>query len=797
MRACTASPTGLVRDRTGSEPVPGYRLLERIGFGGAGEVWSAEAPGGLRVALKIVGLVGGLGQRERNSLRILRAIRHPNLLAYFGAWQSDDRLIIGMELADRSLWDRYMEATRQGLAGIPLGELLEVLREAARVIDFVNEPRHQLEGRSGVAIRHRDIKPQNIMLIGRGVKVADFGLSCLSDQSGASRPTAGLTFAYAAPEVFRRQTSAASDQYSLAVTYCQLRAGRLPFAGSPAAVMHGHLFGAPNLSLLPEPERPIIARALAKEPSARWPSCQAFVQALAEAARGSPDTIAALWADVLDDASDSGSVLVPPLSEPGDWSGPVSAESVSVDAASVSGRGPVPVPGLPEAAHPVAGETSCMPTMVVPTTADLRDTRRVPRAILVAVSILAAGVAIWSWKIAGRAAATSLRADPVVQLRAREPIPRDRAPGRPAPASAAARSSSRRIPPSGPGVTVRPPIPPPPPFRPSKPPEPRIAGGSPARLSSLDRTLELWTPLIRRAWAVSYDWISHHVCARRRPPEPGAGTLAAKAQRRPEVSAAESAADLRLTLPETLRLAAGRSVPVPIEVTRGGFNGPVSIHFEGLPAGISLPDLTIPAGRNQAEARAVARPDAAVGQVPVTLLARAGTWHAEATIRLEVGPRPARELESRGFTLLACGRPAEAVAALTRAMEAGASDPTLYHNRGAGYSLLNQLDRALADYSEAIRLDPGNARAYEARARVYLKRGDVARYQADIERVAELTQAAARAPLPPPDPSPPPPHHPTGTEPSTGTRSGTPAKAPSHTQNAPRNQVSSRHLESS
>src|SRR5262249_35070017 len=118
MRACTAPPAGVARDQPGSEPVPGYRLLERIGVGGAGEVGSGEALGGLGVALKIVRLVGGLGQRERTSLRVLRAIRHPNLLAYFGAWQSEDRLIIGMELADRSLWDRFVEATGQGLAGI-------------------------------------------------------------------------------------------------------------------------------------------------------------------------------------------------------------------------------------------------------------------------------------------------------------------------------------------------------------------------------------------------------------------------------------------------------------------------------------------------------------------------------------------------------------------------------------------------------------------------------------------------------------------------------------------------------
>jgi tetratricopeptide (TPR) repeat protein len=190
----------------------------------------------------------------------------------------------------------------------------------------------------------------------------------------------------------------------------------------------------------------------------------------------------------------------------------------------------------------------------------------------------------------------------------------------------------------------------------------------------------------------------------------------------------------------------------------------VTVHFEGLPAGVSLPDLTIPAGRNHAEAHAVARPDAAVAEVPVKMVARAGSWQGEAKLRLQVGAGAARELEKQGFTLLACGRPAEAVAALTRALEAGASDPALYHNRGVGYSLLNQLDRALADYNEAIRLDPGNARAYEARARVYLQRGDLARSRVDAERAAELTQPDGRAVLPPPNPSPPPPYHATGLE---------------------------------
>jgi serine/threonine protein kinase len=246
----------------------------------------------LPVALKLIRLSGRLGGRERSNLRILRAVRHPNLLAYFGAWTFDDLLVIGMELADRSLWDRFKEAADRGLSGIPLAELLAVLGDAARVLDFLHEPRHELDGKAGVAIFHRDIKPQNIMLLSGGVKVADFGLSSLEVKGAAVAAQGGLTYPYAAPETFRKEVVNQSDQYSLAVTYCLLRCGRLPFTGPPALMMLGHLFQAPELSTLPEPERPIVARALAKEPAERWPDCRSFVEALELCrAAGSPELI--------------------------------------------------------------------------------------------------------------------------------------------------------------------------------------------------------------------------------------------------------------------------------------------------------------------------------------------------------------------------------------------------------------------------------------------------------------------------------------------------------------------------
>jgi serine/threonine protein kinase len=89
-----------------------------------------------------------------------------------------------------------------------------------------------------------------------------------------------MTPHYAAPEFFDGRTTDSSDQYSLAVTYCKLRGGKLPFDGSPHEVMKGHLYQDPDLSMLPEDERTVVGRALAKDPRSRWPTCHDFVTEL-------------------------------------------------------------------------------------------------------------------------------------------------------------------------------------------------------------------------------------------------------------------------------------------------------------------------------------------------------------------------------------------------------------------------------------------------------------------------------------------------------------------------------------
>lgn len=263
----------------GDQPIPGFYLVRRRGRGGFGEVWESEASGGFLVALKFVRLSSRAQSAELRALEFVRGIHHPNLLSNFGSWQVDDTLIIGMELADRSLWDRQIEVSRQGLRGIPRGELLNYLAEVASGIAYLNEYRHTFDGRTGIGVQHRDLKPSNILLFGGGAKVADLGLARAMEGEIAGH-TGTWTFSYAAPEFFRGETTRQSDQYSLAVTYCQLRGGRLPYEGSAASVTAGHLFGRPDLEALPEPERPIVERALAKVPGDRWPDCRAFIDAL-------------------------------------------------------------------------------------------------------------------------------------------------------------------------------------------------------------------------------------------------------------------------------------------------------------------------------------------------------------------------------------------------------------------------------------------------------------------------------------------------------------------------------------
>src|SRR5262245_23552807 len=263
-----------------AEPLPGYRLIEPLGSGGFGEVWKCEAPGGLFKAIKFVyGNLNSLdvdavrAEQEYKALQRIKEVRHPFVLSLERIERVEGELLIVMELADKSLHDLFVECQSAGLVGIPRDDLLRYLRDAAEALDHMNE-KHGLQ--------HLDIKPRNLFLTSDRVKVADFGLVKNLERKGSgSGLGAGVTPLYAAPETYSGDISARSDQYSLAIVYQELLTGHRPFTGKNVRQLaQQHQQEEPELRALIEPERPIVARALSKDPSRRFPNCLALVRAL-------------------------------------------------------------------------------------------------------------------------------------------------------------------------------------------------------------------------------------------------------------------------------------------------------------------------------------------------------------------------------------------------------------------------------------------------------------------------------------------------------------------------------------
>src|SRR5262249_27179284 len=140
-------------------------------------------------------------------------------------------------------------------------------------------------------IQHLDIKPQNLFLVHRHIKVADFGLA--KDLEGTmANLTGGITPVYAPPQTFEGWVSRQSDQYSLAIVYQEVLPGNPPCNGpNPRQLILQHMSAVPAVSPLPPTDRPVVFRALSKAPSDRYATCADFVTALkAEVAVAPPGT---------------------------------------------------------------------------------------------------------------------------------------------------------------------------------------------------------------------------------------------------------------------------------------------------------------------------------------------------------------------------------------------------------------------------------------------------------------------------------------------------------------------------
>ncbi len=302
--------------KPGDEPIRGYRVEKMLGRGQYGEVWRATTPGRSTVALKVLDMTGRRGWKEFRAVQRVKQIRHAHLMPIVAIWLIDEdgnvldddhldglagkddtemliadtvaedkpatKMIIATLLADVSLRDRLDACLDEGLEGVPASELIGYMEETAKGIDFLNSIQHAWAG-GQVGVQHCDIKPDNVMLVGGSVVICDFGVAqILADAGGSARATSlSGSPAYMAPEAFEAKPSRTSDQYSLAVTYYELRTARLPIAVDTfAAVYDAHRSGKLDFSHVPPREQAVLQKATQLDPNKRYESSTEFVAAL-------------------------------------------------------------------------------------------------------------------------------------------------------------------------------------------------------------------------------------------------------------------------------------------------------------------------------------------------------------------------------------------------------------------------------------------------------------------------------------------------------------------------------------
>ena len=254
-----------------------FRLVQRLGRGGMGEVYRAEhkelqTPVAVKLLNDDISEDRDHVQRFFNEARIVSKIKHAGTVKIFDSGFHKSQAYLIMELLEgESL------AARLERGPLPPAQVLDVARQIASVLDATH--------RQGVI--HRDLKPDNIYLVpdderatGERVKILDFGIAKLSGTlSSASPKTSGTmgTPAYMAPEQWSdsSQVDWRADAYSLGCVMFEMACGRPPFVAATipeAYTKHAHT--APpsprsfNEAVTPELEA-LILRLLAKDPSER------------------------------------------------------------------------------------------------------------------------------------------------------------------------------------------------------------------------------------------------------------------------------------------------------------------------------------------------------------------------------------------------------------------------------------------------------------------------------------------------------------------------------------------------
>jgi len=260
-----------------------YRIDREIGAGGMATVYLAEdLRHHRRVAVKVLRpeLASALGpERFFREIEIVAALTHPHILPLHDSGEADGLLYYVMPFIEgESLRERLR---RQGR--LDVGEASHLLRE---IVDALGEAHAR-------GIVHRDVKPANVLLSGRHALVADFGVAkAVSEVTGKHKvTTVGVALGtprYMAPEQAAAEpgTDHRADLFAAGVIAYEMLTGESPFAAHSAQATFAALLTKEPLPIasvrpdIPVELSDIVMRCLAKDPSARWQTATALLEAL-------------------------------------------------------------------------------------------------------------------------------------------------------------------------------------------------------------------------------------------------------------------------------------------------------------------------------------------------------------------------------------------------------------------------------------------------------------------------------------------------------------------------------------
>jgi serine/threonine-protein kinase len=262
----------------------GFSIGERLALGGMAAIYRAtQASTGREVAVKVLPLHlagdASLAARFEREARVLASLQHPHILPLIDYGREGDWLYLVTPLIPHG--DLAERLARWG-EPLPLDDVRRIMLQLTDALDAAH--------RAGIV--HRDLKPANVLVDARGnCLLSDFGIAKLEGAAGLTTAGTALgTPEYMAPEQGEgKPVDARSDIYALGVILYELVTHRVPFqADSPTSLMLKHVSEAPppprtfNPSLSPALEQ-VILRALAKQPSRRYPNAEAMGRAIADA----------------------------------------------------------------------------------------------------------------------------------------------------------------------------------------------------------------------------------------------------------------------------------------------------------------------------------------------------------------------------------------------------------------------------------------------------------------------------------------------------------------------------------